>query len=85
MDDAFRVAVNTAIEGSGDAMLKIVRALTPLQGAVMRVLAAQGEAHSPYAAGSMTAYAEQLGRLDPDGTVKADTPNVQSALERAAE
>ena len=81
LDDAFSAAVDAAIEESDEAMLKVVRALTPLQGAVLRVLATQGEDYSPYAAASMAAYAEHLARLDPDSAVKADTPNVQSALE----
>lgn len=81
LDDAFSAAVDAAIEESDDAMLKIVRALTPLQGAVLRVLASQGEDYSPYAAASIAAYTEELGRLDADSAVKVDTPNVQSALE----
>jgi hypothetical protein len=62
-------------------MLQAVRALTPLQGAVLRVMATQGETYSPYAAATLEAYAEQLARLDPTSSVKVDTPNAQSALE----
>ena len=81
LDDAFAAAVDAAIEESDEAMVKVVRALTPLQGAVLRVLATQGDDYSPYAAASMVAYTEQFARLDADSTVKVDTPNVQSALE----
>jgi len=81
LDDAFSAAVDAAIEESDEAMLKVVRALTPLQGSVLRVLATQGEDYSPYAAATMSAYTEHLARLDPDSAVKVDTPNVQSALE----
>jgi hypothetical protein len=81
LDDAFEAAVAAAIEDSDNASLKVVRALTPLQGAVLRVLATQGEDYSPYAAATMAAYTEQLAQLDPEGAVKIDTPNVQSALE----
>jgi len=81
LDDAFSAAVDAAIEESDDAMLKIVRALTPLQGAVLRVLATQGENYSPYAAPTLEAYTARLTQLDPTGSVKIDTPNVQSALE----
>jgi hypothetical protein len=70
-----------AIEESDEALPKVVRALTPLGGAVLRVLATQGEDYSPYAAATTAAYTEQLAQLDPVGAVKIDTPNVQSALE----
>jgi hypothetical protein len=81
LNDAFEAAVEDAIEESDEAMLKVVRALTPLQGAVLRVLAMQAENYTPYAAASLAAYTEQLGQLDPGSTVKVDVPNVQSALE----
>ena len=81
LDDAFEAAVGAAIEESDEAMLKVVRALTPLQGAVLRVMAMQAENYTPYAATSLAAYTEQLGQLDPGSTVKVDVPNVQSALE----
>ena len=81
LDDAFEAAVEAAIEESDEAMLKVVRALTPLQGAVLRVMAMQAEDYTPYAAASLAAYTEQLGQLDPGSTVKVDVPNVQSALE----
>ena len=81
LDDAFEAAVEAAIEESDEAMLKVVRALTPLQGAVLRVMAMQAENYTPYAAASLAAYTEQLGQLDPGSTVKVDVPNVQSALE----
>lgn len=81
LDDAFGAAVAAAIEASDEAMLKVVRALTPLQGAVLRVMAVQGENYIPYAAASLAAYTEQLAPLDPESRVKVDTPNVQSALE----
>jgi hypothetical protein len=81
LDDAFEAAVARAIEESDEAMLKVVRGLTPLQGAVLRVLAVQGAHYAPYAAASLEAYARQLARLDPASAVKVDVPNVQSALE----
>ncbi|MBW8756040.1 MAG: ATP-binding protein [Burkholderiales bacterium] len=81
LDDAFEAAVAAAIEESDEVMLKVVRALTPLQGAVLRVMGAQGEDYSPYAAATLEAVAGQLARLDPNSSVKPDVPNVQSALE----
>ncbi len=81
LDDAFEGAVATAIEESDEALLKVVRALTPLQGAVLRVLAIQGDGYTPYAAASLKAYSEQLAQLDPDSVDKVNVPNVQSTLE----
>jgi hypothetical protein len=81
IDDAFDAAVAAAIEESDEAMLKVVRGLTPLQGAVLRVMAVQGEDYTPYGAASLAAYTEQLAQLDPQSAVKVDVPNVQSALE----
>jgi len=52
-----------------------------LQGAVLRVMAMQGEDYAPYAAKSLEAYARQLAKLDPESVVKIEIPNVQSALE----
>jgi hypothetical protein len=81
VDDLFEAAVESAIEESDEAMVKVVRGLTPLQGAVLRVMAVQGEDYTPYGAASLAAYAERLAQLDPQSTVKVDVPNVQSALE----
>lgn len=81
IDDRFKSAVVKTIEESDVALLKIVRALTPLQGAVLRVLAQQADDYAPYAAASLAEYATELKRLDATSTVNVDVPNVQSALE----
>ena len=81
IDDRFESAVAKTIEESDEAMLKIVRALTPLQGAVLRVLAKQTDEYAPYAAASLAQYATELRLLDSKSTVNVDVPNVQSALE----
>jgi hypothetical protein len=80
VDDRFEVAVVETIEESDEALLKIVRSLTPLQGAVLRVLAKQGDGYEPYNAVTLAEYAAELKQLDEQSTVKADVPNVQSAL-----
>ena len=81
VDDQFEDAVNGAIAESDEAMLKAVRALTPLQGAVLRVMATQGEDYAPYAQKSLEAYAKQLAKIDPEAGVRIEIPNVQSALQ----
>lgn len=81
IDDRFQSAVVKAIEDADEAMLKIVRTLTPLQGAVLRVLAKQADEYTPYAAASLAQYTTELKLLDAKSTVNVDVPNVQSALE----
>ena len=81
IDDRFELAVGRAVEESDEALLKVVRALTPLQGAVLRVVAKQGDDYSPYAASTLAAYALELQQLDARSTVQVDVPNVQTALE----
>jgi hypothetical protein len=79
VDDAFAGIVHDALEESDAAMLKIVAALTPLQGAVLRVMIAQGDDYVPYAAATLDAYREELARTG--GGANVDVPNVQAALE----
>ncbi len=81
IDDRFQSAVVKATEDADEAMLKIVRTLTPLQGAVLRVLAKQADEYAPYAAASLAQYTTELKLLDAKSTVNVDVPNVQSALE----
>jgi len=81
IDARFETAVVGATEESDEALLKIVRTLTPLQGAVLRVIAKQGEDYSPYTAATLAAYARELHRLDATATVNVDVPNIQTALE----
>jgi hypothetical protein len=77
--DEFAKAVHAAIEESDLAMLKVARALTPLQASVLRVMIAQGEKYAPYAAATLDAYREEVTRSRADANV--DVPNVQAALE----
>lgn len=79
VDEAFAGIVHEALEESDAAMLKVVAALTPLQGAVLRVMIAQGDEYVPYAAATLDAYREELARTG--GGANVDVPNVQAALE----
>ena len=81
VDEKFGRAVARATEESDEALLKIVRGLTPLQGSVLRVMAKQGEEYAPYATASLATCAEELRRLDATSTVNVDVPNVQTGLE----
>ncbi len=79
VDSEFAKAVDSAIVDADAAMLKVVAGLTPLQGAVLRVMIQQAEQYAPYAATSLAAYRAQLKRAG--ASAKVDVPNVQSALE----
>lgn len=60
---------------------KVIHSLTPIQLAVLRVMAASGNHYAPFEAATMGRYrlAMQLAGLPPD-EVKADVPGVQQAL-----
>lgn len=79
LDGQFARAVHDAIEASDRATLKVVASLTPLQGAVLRVMIQQGEAYTPYAAATLEACREQL--RSSGSATRVDVPNVQAALE----
>jgi hypothetical protein len=60
---------------------KIIHSLTPIQSAVLRVMASCGNAYAPFEAGTMDKYrkAIRLAGVASDD-VKADVPGVQQAL-----
>jgi hypothetical protein len=60
---------------------KVIHSLTPIQSAVLRVMAASGNNYAPFEAATMARYrlAMQLAGLPVD-EVKADVPGVQQAL-----
>lgn len=76
----FAEAVKTQIDASQLQTLQVIHSLTPLQGAVLRVMATRREAYAPFEASTMAAYQTVLGHLDPQSTVRADAANVQQAL-----
>lgn len=59
----------------------VVHGLTPIQSAVLRVMAATGENYAPFELATMDTYkkALELAGLPPED-VKADVPGVQQAL-----
>ena len=78
--ERFATEVEAQIEASNSEALRVVHSLTPLQSAVLRVLAAAGADYAPFEAGTLARYQRVLALLDPKGEVKADVPNVQQAL-----
>ena len=76
----FEESVEQQIAEGESQTLRVIHALTPLQSAVLRVLAARGESYAPFEAATMAMYKAALKAIAPDDTVSADVPNVQQAL-----
>lgn len=77
--DEFARAVEDQIEAGHGELLRVVHSLTPLQSAVLRVLAAWGSDFAPFEAG-LTAYRAVLQATGQPAEAKADVPGVQQAL-----
>lgn len=76
----FTEAVLDQIEALDTQTLRVIHALTPLQSAVLRVLAEQADQYSPFEDATIAAYQAVSNRLAPQETVRADISNVQQAL-----
>lgn len=64
-----------------DVQRKVIRSLTPIQLAVLRVMAANHNEYAPFEAVTMEKYRKALQRTGlPPEDVKADVPGVQQAL-----
>ena len=72
--------VHAQIEASNADALRVVHSLTPLQSAVLRVLASAGAAYAPFEQATMERYRAVLATTAPDYKVEPDPANVQQAL-----
>lgn len=79
--DKFAEEVRRLAEEINEVQRKIIRSLTPIQLAVLRVMAASSQDYAPFEATTMDKYrkAMQLAGHAPEA-VKADVPGVQQAL-----
>lgn len=77
---AFTEALEAQIEANNHELLRVVHSLTPLQSAVLRVLAARGNDYAPFEANTMAAYQEVLQATGQSADARADVPGVQQAL-----
>ena len=77
---AFAKAVDEQIEEADLQTLRVIQALTPLQSAVLRVLAREGEKYAPFEAGTMERYRAMLSALAPGEAMVPEVSNVQAAL-----
>jgi hypothetical protein len=78
--EKFAQTVNDLITASDQESLRVVHSLTPLQSAVLRVMANQGTNYAPFESKTIAAYQATLDSIAPESTLKADVPNVQQAL-----
>ena len=72
--------VNEQIQASNAEALRVVHSLTPLQSAVLRVMAMTGIDYAPFEQDTMERYQAVLSKTAPDAKVEPDTANVQQAL-----
>lgn len=76
----FAEAVESQIEDAEAQAFRVVISLTPLQSAVLRVLANRQQTYAPFTAEAMTAYQAVLNAISPTERLSPDTSNVQQAL-----
>ena len=78
--ERFARAVLEQIEAANAEQLRVVHSLTPLQSAVLRVLASKGQNYAPFETATLRAYQQLLNTIAPNTHSTADVPNVQQAL-----
>lgn len=73
--------VHSQSQEMSQVSLQVIRSLTPIQSAVLRVMAAAQDKYAPFEAATMLRYvhAQRLAGMHED-TLKADVPGVQQAL-----
>lgn len=77
----FAAEVLAQSEAMNAEIMKVVHSLTPIQSAVLRVMAATGEAYAPFEAATLQKYRQALILAGiPEAEAKADVPVVQSSL-----
>nr|WP_315244214.1 ATP-binding protein [uncultured Albidiferax sp.] len=77
----FHDAVSEQMAMSDEQTLRVIRALTPLQSAVLRVLVARGDQYAPFEAATIAAYQAVHDQLEGKSRVTTvEVPNVQQAL-----
>lgn len=76
----FESAVLNQIANAERETLRVINSLTPLQTAVLRVLAARQSDYAPFQEETMSAYKAVLAQVAPNETLEPDGSNVQQAL-----
>lgn len=76
----FEAAVLAQISAAEKETMRVINSLTPLQSAVLRVLAARQSDFAPFQEETMAAYKAVLSSVAPHETLEPDGSNVQQAL-----
>ena len=74
-----RQAVQEQIDASNAETLRVIHSLTPIQSAVLRVIAAKGDAYAPFEAATLQAY-EAVVQATAAAPVNVSEAGVQQAL-----
>jgi len=78
--ERLRLLIQEQVHASNEEALRVVHSLTPLQSAVLRVLAMAGPDYAPFEAQTMERYRATLAAIAPDAKVEPETNNVQQSL-----
>ncbi len=78
--ERFAAAVDEQVKAADAQTLRVIHALTPLQSAIIRVMAVQKEAYAPFEDQTLGAYQAVLTAISHEKQVNADVSNVQQAL-----
>lgn len=78
--ERLHLLVQEQVRASNEEALRVVHSLTPLQSAVLRVLARAGADYAPFEARTMERYRSTLAAVAPGAKIEPETNNVQQAL-----
>lgn len=77
----FGAEVRRLAEEMNEVQRKVIRSLTPVQQAVLRVMAATGQDYAPFETATLELYRKAMGLAGVAADdIKADVPGVQAAL-----
>lgn len=77
----FAVLVRAQAEELNANLKKVLRSLTPIQSAVIRVMSAKGESYAPFEAPTMELYTKAMAKTGiTESDRKVEVPGVQQAL-----
>jgi hypothetical protein len=79
VESKFKEAIEAQIKNANDDQMRVIKSLTPLQSAVLRVLAAAGNDYAPFESATMDQYklaAQNAGQKD----ISIELGGVQQAL-----
>lgn len=68
------------VRASNEDALRVVHSLTPLQSAVLRVMAKAGQNYAPFEAQTLERYRTVLAAVAPNVRIEPESNNVQAAL-----